>query len=543
MATWRGIRPWESQTFLDDQGIEDLWGYIGGMGPQQPAVPVAPVAPAAPAAQPAGPSPAAADPYAAIRNLQFTSQPTYRPISEDEWGYENTWEGSQRVAPAGAVQIMGDDGNMGWAMPSGQSYDFDWDTARMLENTPFRSKYSNVTTGPNGTMRVTLQQPDAHKYDTMEAIYAQDPTTGQWTLQNDPRTAPTRQVSTGESFFRDPLEQFGKDFVLPAVAMYTGAQFLAPYAAQATAALEGASAIGAGSAGGVTAAEQVAMMAANGMTDVEIAATLASQGNAAAAATLTGQGFGASGAINTLPDALSGMDLAADGGGNALWETGSEVATKTLPNTLPEVMAAEPGIPASSIAPVTPPAPLPALPSLNAAGSGASGLLDWVKANPKLSRGIGGGVAALLSALASKNDRPQDSAGGVGAAYAGPRQMTRTMEQGKYGPIARYAAQGGVMQAYAQGGSVRPFPMQDGGFVMTKRAVDGAGGMENMKRILPETVPIRGPGHGTSDSIPAYIQGKNSRSPAAVSNGEAYVPPGRNAKGLYSLMKTLERKA
>ena len=157
--------------------------------------------------------------------------------------------------------------------------------------------------------------------------------------------------------------------------------------------------------------------------------------------------------------------------------------------------------------------------------------------------GLGGGVVALLSALAARNDRPQSSGGGVGAAYAGPRQMTRTMEQGKYGPIARYAAQGGVMQAYAQGGSVRPFPMQDGGFVMTKRAVDGAGGMENMKRILPETVPIRGPGHGTSDSIPAYIQGKNSRSPAAVSNGEAYVPPGRNAKGLYSLMKTLERKA
>lgn len=155
------------------------------------------------------------------------------------------------------------------------------------------------------------------------------------------------------------------------------------------------------------------------------------------------------------------------------------------------------------------------------------------------SRGGVAGIAALLSML----DRQKPRGGGTTAAYAGAKPMTRTVTQGRYGPIARYAASGGLMQAYAQGGSVQPFPMQDGGFVMTKRAVDGAGGPQGMRQQLPEAVPIRGPGHGTSDSIPAYIQGENGRTPAKVSNGEMYVPPGRNTQGLYALMRALERKA
>lgn len=157
--------------------------------------------------------------------------------------------------------------------------------------------------------------------------------------------------------------------------------------------------------------------------------------------------------------------------------------------------------------------------------------------------GVGGGIAALLGAIASRNSRQEDAGGGVGQAYAGPKQINRTVEQGKYGPIVRYAANGGLMQAYAQGGAVKPFPMQDGGFVMTKRAVDGAGGPAGMQQMVPEAQPIVGPGHGTSDSIPAYIQGKHGRTPAAVSNGEMYVPPGPDTEGLYALMKSLERNA
>ena len=149
------------------------------------------------------------------------------------------------------------------------------------------------------------------------------------------------------------------------------------------------------------------------------------------------------------------------------------------------------------------------------------------------------GIMALLGAVLGGIDRPRESGGGVGTAYAGYKPLTRTMQ----GNIARYAADGGIMHAYAQGGAVRPFPMQDGGFVMTKRAVDGAGGPEGMRQRIPEAVPIRGPGHGTSDSIPAFIQGPNGRTPAKVSNGEMYVPPGRDTRGLYALMRAMERKA
>jgi hypothetical protein len=92
----------------------------------------------------------------------------------------------------------------------------------------------------------------------------------------------------------------------------------------------------------------------------------------------------------------------------------------------------------------------------------------------------------------------------------------------------------------AHGGAVQ---MEDGGFVMTKRAVDGAGGPQGIQQLVPGARMIRGPGHGTSDSIPAVINGRNGKTPARLSNGEAYVPPGRNTKGLYALMHQLERKA
>jgi hypothetical protein len=92
----------------------------------------------------------------------------------------------------------------------------------------------------------------------------------------------------------------------------------------------------------------------------------------------------------------------------------------------------------------------------------------------------------------------------------------------------------------AKGGAVQ---MEDGGFVMTKRAVDGAGGPPGIRNLLPDARMIRGPGTGTSDDIPAVINGRNGQTPAKLSNGEAYVPPGRDSKGLYALMKQLERKA
>jgi hypothetical protein len=155
------------------------------------------------------------------------------------------------------------------------------------------------------------------------------------------------------------------------------------------------------------------------------------------------------------------------------------------------------------------------------------------------------GIMSLLAALAAYKDRARPSGGGTTMAYAGPKPVTRTMTQGKYGPIAQYAAQGGLMQAYAQGGHVK---MEDGGFVLTKRAVDGAGGPKGLAALMPQARMIQGPGTGTSDSIPASIQGRSGVTPAKVSNGEAYVPrkaveDAGGPEAMYALMHKLQRRA
>lgn len=169
------------------------------------------------------------------------------------------------------------------------------------------------------------------------------------------------------------------------------------------------------------------------------------------------------------------------------------------------------------------------------------GNLDWLKL-----------LTMLAGATAAAKGREKPSGGGVAYAYKGPStRLVRTIDQGPYGPIARHtrvpinAAQGGIMQAYAQGG---PVAMEDGGFVMTKKAVDGAGGPRGIASLLPGARPIRGPGTGTSDSIPAYIQGRNGATPARVSNGEAYVPKATvqqagGSRQLYDLMNMLQRRA
>lgn len=157
------------------------------------------------------------------------------------------------------------------------------------------------------------------------------------------------------------------------------------------------------------------------------------------------------------------------------------------------------------------------------------------------------GATGLMALLAAMN-RAEPSGGGF-TGTPSPTPTNRTMVQGKYGPLAQYAATGGLMQAYASGGMTsshqKPFQMEDGGFVMTKKAVDGAGGHHGLARMIPGVRPIVGPGTGTSDSIPATIAG---RTPARVSNGEAYVP--RHAvnraggvDALYALMNHLQRRA
>ena len=99
-----------------------------------------------------------------------------------------------------------------------------------------------------------------------------------------------------------------------------------------------------------------------------------------------------------------------------------------------------------------------------------------------------------------------------------------------YGNIRNtYAAQGRTspwLNGYAEGGEVQPFNMESGGFVIPHDVVSRVGGGDpetglKALEIHIGAVPIRGPGTGTSDSIPATIDGNE---PALVSNQEAYVP-------------------
>ena len=156
------------------------------------------------------------------------------------------------------------------------------------------------------------------------------------------------------------------------------------------------------------------------------------------------------------------------------------------------------------------------------------------------------GLLGLLSYLDRQKAAPQG--GGTTMAYAGPsKPLTRTMVPGKYGPIAQYAAQGGIMHAYANGGKVQ---MEDGGFVMTKKAVDGAGGPQGIAQLLPGARMIGGPPDptGRRDLTAAVIHGPNGSTPAKVSRGEAYVPKAvvedhGGADKMYALMNSLQRSA
>ncbi len=113
-------------------------------------------------------------------------------------------------------------------------------------------------------------------------------------------------------------------------------------------------------------------------------------------------------------------------------------------------------------------------------------------------------------------------------------------DRGMINPV--YAAKGGEMHSVPR--------LEDGGFVLTKKAVDGLGDGDNKRGQRAAqaglgAIPIRGPGTGTSDSIRTSIDGIR---PAKVSNGEAYVPRKQvkragGAKKLYALMHQAEKAA
>jgi hypothetical protein len=160
------------------------------------------------------------------------------------------------------------------------------------------------------------------------------------------------------------------------------------------------------------------------------------------------------------------------------------------------------------------------------------------------------GLAGLLGMLLGGLQDRQKASGGIKLNLS-PSKVTRKTLQGRYGPttVHEFAANGGLMQAYASGGTVtgtkqNPLPMEHGGFVLTADAVRN-GTPQGIRQLLPQAQLIRGPGTGTSDNIPATIAG---RTPARVSNGEMYVPKAQvdragGARALYALMHQLQRSA
>jgi hypothetical protein len=162
------------------------------------------------------------------------------------------------------------------------------------------------------------------------------------------------------------------------------------------------------------------------------------------------------------------------------------------------------------------------------------------------------------AALAPKEESSRRK-GVFGGVFGTPNTVvgyTRSGEPIYQNDPMRHSIIGGFGEAvgmFAKGG----VPMlEDGGFVLTKKAVDGLGKGSNKKGQKAASrglgaIPIkgagakRGPKAGVDDKIKTSIEGKR---PALVSNGEAYVPKKQvakrgGAKAFYALMKKAERRA
>jgi hypothetical protein len=170
--------------------------------------------------------------------------------------------------------------------------------------------------------------------------------------------------------------------------------------------------------------------------------------------------------------------------------------------------------------------------------------------------GTAGKAAAGLGAISALGGFEQPGLDFVAPQQQASNYQAQRSNRRPYDPMAPggyYYTDRGILQpAYAaKGGEMHSVPeLEDGGFVLTKKSVDGMGKGDNKRGQRAAAaglgaIPIKGPGTGTSDSIPTTIEGKR---PALLSNGEAYVPRDQvkrrgGAKKFYALMKQAEREA
>jgi hypothetical protein len=136
-----------------------------------------------------------------------------------------------------------------------------------------------------------------------------------------------------------------------------------------------------------------------------------------------------------------------------------------------------------------------------------------------------------------------DYTAGLTGDYYQPGQGTFERRYFTDPTFTRRAAAGGIMQL-ARGGSL---DLQDGDFIVPAdvTAFAGGGSTDAGMQVLAKKIgaqPIRGPGTGLSDDIPARIDGKQ---PARVANGEMLVrKPGKEgAKKLYAMMDNIREQA
>jgi hypothetical protein len=136
-----------------------------------------------------------------------------------------------------------------------------------------------------------------------------------------------------------------------------------------------------------------------------------------------------------------------------------------------------------------------------------------------------------------------DYTAGLTGDYYQPGQGTFERRYFTDPTFTRRAAAGGIMQL-ARGGAL---DLQDGDFIVPAdvTAFAGGGSTDAGMQVLAKKIgaqPIRGPGTGLSDDIPARINGKQ---PARVANGEMLVrKPGKEgAKKLYAMMDNIREQA
>ena len=295
---------------------------------------------------------------------------------------------------------------------------------------PFESKYNGVTDLGDGRMSVTLQAPGGHKYDTLEAIYAIDPASGQYVLQGEPQ--PSRQTSSNNRI-RDSLEH-GIGFV--------GTGLAAAYGASALAGLGGAGGGAAAGAGG--AAEGIGTLGT-------IAASSATAAVPSMAATGAATGIGALPsipALGTLGQVAGGIGTLGTIGQGAAGASGALEATGA---------AAAPS--------------LPAVAELGPAVSAGGGLLGNLSGGDLAK--IGGGVAGAVA----------------GAVDAGKPNETSTtnrldpqMQQMLYGPAGvltkaqeQFAANSAPNPLQMQGAQMQADYFRSPGYTQGYNALSSAG--------------------------------------------------------------------